>query len=537
MLSGISVFILCAVLRLAMLDRQSLWTDEFFSLAMATGHSLEHAADQADPLQGDYIESSGPVPSSQLARYLTHDPTPAGPARVIRAVRVSDTNPPFYYLTVWAWTRIFGTADRVLRLLSVMFALACFPLLWKLASRFDTEAIIPACLLFTIAPASIYYSTEGRMYSLVWCFDLGLMLASVELHERGPNWKRMVLWVVAAVGGLYTHHFFTFPFGACVLWLLIYPGRLGRPILTTLSGVTAIAISPWYVQVPQMMKSWRITKDWLTWRPDDFYWTTAPIKFAWSLLNNSDSSGLWFGGWVANRLAFTAFAALMISLLWNLRWRAFAGKYLLLWLSIASVLAGPIALDLLRHTYASGIPRYALAGMPPALLLVALAMAQLSWRTRVVAILLVAAIWQTGIRAVFSLPSRAHQPIRELAIQVAKDNPDLLILHGIPSSITGFARYLPRDIPTLSSVGQLGVRRIPGDLASAIDGRRLVALVDVSAVGAKTDDIEWLRVNAREIGKAPNRGIRIFRFVPRAGPTFAPLGFLQQRDSNLANVK
>ena len=263
---------------------------------MATGHSLEHPADRADTLQGDYIESSGPIPSSELAKYLRHDPMPAGPARVIRAVRVSDTNPPFYYLIVWAWTRIFGTADRVLRLLSVMFALACFPLLWKLASRFDTEAIIPACLLFTIAPASIYYSTEGRMYSLVWFFVLGLMLASVELHERGTNWKRMVLWVVAAVGGLYTHHFFTFPFGACVLWLLIYPGRLGRPILITLSGVTAIAISPWYVQVPQMMKSWRITKDWLTWRPDDFYWTTAPFKFAWSLLNNSDSSGLWFGG-------------------------------------------------------------------------------------------------------------------------------------------------------------------------------------------------------------------------------------------------
>ena len=175
--------------------------------------------------------------------------------------------------------------------------------------------------------------------------------------------------------------------------------------------------------------------------------------------------------------------------------------------------------------------------MPPALLLVALAMAQLSWRTRVVAILLVAAIWQTGIRAVFNLPSRAHQPIRELAVQVAKDNPDLLILHGIPSSITGFARYLPRDIPTLSSVGQLGVRRIPGDLASAIDGRRLVVLVDVSAVGAKTDDIEWLRVNAREIGKAPKRGIRIFRFVPRAGPTSAPLGPLPQRDSHLATVQ
>jgi uncharacterized membrane protein len=517
---GVSTFILCAVVRLAVIDRQSLWTDEFFSLAMATGHSLEHPADQADTLQGDYIESSGPIPSSQLARYLMHDPTPAGPARVIRAVRLSDTNPPFYYLMVWGWTRALGTADWVLRLLSTLFALGCFPLLWKLAKRFDSDAAVPACLLFTIAPLSIYYSTEGRMYSLVWFFILGLTLVSVELNERRGDWKRMVLWVLLAAGGLHTHYFFTFPFAACVLWLLICPGQFPRRSLLAMSFVTAILIAPWYVQVPHSMESWRITKDWLMWRPEDFQWTTAPFRLAWSWLSNSDHSGLWDGGRLANRLGFALFAALVISLLWKLRWRAFAGKHLLLWLWIASVVAGPIVLDLLRQTYSSAVPRYAIAGMPAALLLVALGLAQLSWRTRIVMVLLVAAIWQTGIRAIYRLPSRAHQPIRELAVQVAKDNPDLLILHGIPSAITGFARYLPRDIPTLSSVGQLGVRRIPGDLASAIENRHLVELVDVSAVGAKTDDIEWLRLNARVIGEPPKWGIRIFRFVPREGTMF-----------------
>jgi uncharacterized membrane protein len=518
---GVSTFILCAVVRLAVIDRQSLWTDEFFSLAMATGHSVEHAANQADPLQGDYIESSGQVPSSQLARYLKHDPAPASPARVIRAVRLSDTNPPFYYLTVWGWTRAFGTSDWALRLLSTLFALGCFPLLWKLAKRFDSDAAVPACLLFTIAPLSIYYSTEGRMYTLVWFFVLGLTLISVELNERGADWKRMVLWVLSAAAGLYTHYFFAFPFAACVLWLLICPGQLPRRSLVAISFVTAILIFPWYVHVPHGMDSWRITKDWLMWRPEDFQWTAAPFRLAWSWLSNSDHSGLWDGGHLANRLAFALFAALVISLLWKLRWRAFAGKHLLLWLWIASVVAGPIAFDLFRQTYVSAVPRYAIAGMPAALLLVALGLAQLSWRTRIVTLLLAAAIWQTGIRAIYQLPSRAGQPIRELAVQVAKDDPDLLILHGIPSAITGFARYLPRDTPTLSWVGQLGVRHIPRDLASAIAGRHLVVLVDVHAVGAKTDNVDWLRLHAREIGGPPKPGIRIFRFVPPDGTTFA----------------
>jgi len=519
-LSG-SIFILCAVLRIAAIDRQGLWADEFFSLAIATGHSLEHAANQADVLQGDYVQPSGSVPSSQFAQYLKHDPSPAGPMRVIRAVRLSDTNPPLYYLILWGWTRALGTGDWALRLLSTVLALGCFPLLWTLAKRFDGHAVIPACLLFTIAPLSIYYSTEGRMYSLVWFFVLGLSLLSVELHERGPELRRIVLWMLSAIGGLYTHYFFVFPFVACSLWLLICPGRLPRKYLIATSLVTVTLILPWYVHLPQSMGSWRITKDWLMWRPDDYTRTAAPFKLAWSLLSNSDSSGLWDGGRRANRLAFAVFVVVVLSLIWKLRWRAFAGKPLLLWLSIAAVIAGPMAMDLLRHTYVSAVPRYAIAGMPAAILLVALGLARLSWKTRLVMIVLVAAIWQTGIRAIYRLPSRDAQPIRELALHVANEHPDLLILHGIPSGITGFARYLPTDIPTLSWVGQLGERRVPRDLESAIAGRHMVVLVDVHSVGAKTDDIDWLRLHAREIGGPPEPGVRVFQFVPREGTTFA----------------
>ena len=64
---GMSIFVLSTVLRLTMIERQGLWTDELFSLAMATGHGLEHPADQAESAHGDYIEAPGPVASSQSA--------------------------------------------------------------------------------------------------------------------------------------------------------------------------------------------------------------------------------------------------------------------------------------------------------------------------------------------------------------------------------------------------------------------------------------------------------------------------------------
>ena len=57
----LAVFALCAGLRIPMLDRSGLWADELFSLAIATGHSLEHPASNAQPELGDYVEAPKPL--------------------------------------------------------------------------------------------------------------------------------------------------------------------------------------------------------------------------------------------------------------------------------------------------------------------------------------------------------------------------------------------------------------------------------------------------------------------------------------------
>src|SRR6266550_9433365 len=53
MVIAISLLIVAAVLRIGLVPRSGLWADELFSLAMATGHSLEHKADIADASKGD----------------------------------------------------------------------------------------------------------------------------------------------------------------------------------------------------------------------------------------------------------------------------------------------------------------------------------------------------------------------------------------------------------------------------------------------------------------------------------------------------
>ena len=99
MKSRMLIVVMAALPRIVSMSRQDLWADEVFSLAVATGHSLEHPAAAAVRL-GDFVEPAGAVPPAAFRRYLAHDAPPAGPGRVIRAVLLSDTSPPLYYLAL-----------------------------------------------------------------------------------------------------------------------------------------------------------------------------------------------------------------------------------------------------------------------------------------------------------------------------------------------------------------------------------------------------------------------------------------------------
>src|SRR5437899_1788870 len=60
------VFALAALVRVDIASRSGLWADEVFSLAIATGHSLEQPAAAADPTLGDFVESDHPVRAEEL---------------------------------------------------------------------------------------------------------------------------------------------------------------------------------------------------------------------------------------------------------------------------------------------------------------------------------------------------------------------------------------------------------------------------------------------------------------------------------------
>ena len=47
-LAATGLFALALLVRVGVASRESMWADEIFSLAIATGHSIEHPASRAD---------------------------------------------------------------------------------------------------------------------------------------------------------------------------------------------------------------------------------------------------------------------------------------------------------------------------------------------------------------------------------------------------------------------------------------------------------------------------------------------------------
>ncbi len=506
-LAGVLIFICCAVIRIALVARHGLWADELFSLAMATGHSLEHPADRANPALGDYAEAPRALPPAAYSRYLEHGESPGSPSRVVRAVLLSDTNPPLYYLLLSGWTRVLGTGDAALRLFSVLCSLACFPALWPLARRFGGEgAALSTCILFAVSPLCVFYSTEGRMYSLLVLGSVCTIWLTLELWDKGSSAERFFLWVVAGVVGLLTHYFFLFPWIAAVLWLQFHPGRFPRWLSGVGALLTVLLILPWYLHIPESLAQWRVTGHWLTIRPSGYHPIMKALSLPWSFLS---IDGVWGGSRRWGLINAGVYALLAVVALRKLSWSIFSTPRSLLWLWLLSPCLGMVAFDLVRGTYVTAVPRYALAGMPAAFLLVGLALGSLGYRLRAVFVGLIVLLCLVGVRRLFVADGRSGQNYPEVAKLLSRqlDESDLILVHSIPSGVIGIARYLERGhasetgVGFASWVGQLGRRRVPEDIEALATGRRRILLITTHEVGEPAPERSWLEENARLVEK------------------------------------
>jgi 4-amino-4-deoxy-L-arabinose transferase-like glycosyltransferase len=409
----------------------------------------------------------------------------------------------------------------MLRLFSIACSLACLPLLVAIALRTGGKgAVFASCVLFVCSPLSIYYSTEGRMYSLLWLCVLATTLVSLILREHGGNIAIYMLWIAASTAGFLTHYFFVFPWLAIVAYLLVRPGRLSRLHLAGCLVVAAMLILPWYARVPESLASWRITKDWLKWQPRGFDRLAASRDLVLQFF--SWRNKLWPDHRTTNIAALILFGFVAVAMVWRLRAQVFSQSRLLLWLLFVATCTGPLVFDLLQHSYTAAYPRYAIAALPAAYLLAGAGLACLGQRTRIIVLVLIVLAWAPNVLSIYGSQSRNWQPIREVSHSVSahSSSSDLILIHSIPSGVLGIARYADGPAKLASWVGQLRTRRVPESIHKLAAGRTRVLFVRVHEVREPAPEEDWLRANAVVSHETRLGSARIIDFRPLHAETF-----------------
>ena len=470
--------VLGIVARTALLPRQPLWADEAFSLALATGHSLEHRQDKSVPSLGDFVEPRQSVSAATLQNYLTQERLSV--SRIIRATRLSDTNPPLYYILLGLWAFWGGTSDIALRSFSLILNVASLFLLATLMRRITTpEAALAGAALFAVSPWLIFYSVEVRMYSLmVFLASLNAFLTVPIREGKNLFW---IPWAIVSAAGLWTHYFYVFPLAGITLYLFVFIPSKSR-VYCYLSLVAVILmVTPWYSKLPSLLGEWRVSQGWELWRPATYGLVKSPLTVAsgWFSCRTSPPWNLWSNYRLCNGCAFAAFAAAAIIGGWRGGSRWFDSYLLLPGLWFLAAALGPTAFDLLRHSFISMIPRYSICAAPPALALAGVSLSYIRPAGRRALLVIIFVAWLPILSAIFNSPSRFGPSAVLIAGHVNKqcERSDVVIIDATPSDILAVSRYLRAEIRVLPWVQQLRGAYLPSSIDEVGLGIRRILLV------------------------------------------------------------
>lgn len=245
----------------------------------------------------------------------------------------AEPHPLLYYFLLSRWTAVAGTSPLAIRLLSVFFGLLTIALIYRLGRTFfDPQTGWVAAFITTIAPFSIYYSQEARMYSL-----LGLScLATLYFLGRGwqtGKWQHWLGFSLAGATALYSHNLALFFVFSLLLWLFWQSWRQAKgyrlPFMASL--LLLLLYAPWVSilgrQLGQLQKAYWVTKPGLV--------EIVQTVYVWHF--SADNQGL-PALWLPIAI-FSSFLFLAVVGLESRKWLSKPLDKLLLWATVLPVVA------------------------------------------------------------------------------------------------------------------------------------------------------------------------------------------------------
>jgi hypothetical protein len=312
-----------------------------------------------------------------------------------------ETTGAFYHSLLWLW-KFIGTNELILRVPSLIFAVAALPVTFFVGRRFlGVPWASVAAILLAVSALWFGHAQEARPYA-AFLFMSGLSTLTLMRSTESPSRGRWVTYAVITVLAVWTHLMMAFVVMAQVIAMTAHPQARTWWRSAALS-VLVVALSALPIA----------------------YSITHAVQSRWDWLQGPTPEGLWAG---ARHLASDP--GNVLTLVWLGLWAAGmaigqrrfwidrAAGWPILMVALTSVLAvvGPWLGSFFREMYA---PRYIFEALAPMILLATLTLSAL--RPRIIGAAAAIALIATGLYVTVSWHGTLGWPDFRAAVRVIVD--------------------------------------------------------------------------------------------------------------------
>lgn len=409
-----------------------------------------------------------------------------------------DVHVPGYHLLLRTWRLAFGGDVETARALSMVFFLACLPVLYLVARRMlRTRWALLAVAVFALSPFMNWYGNEARMYTMLVFATLLSQLFFLRVLRRGSagDWTGFAL---TAVAGAYTHYFFLFVLVVQGLAFLVVSSRerwrgLGRMAGTAV--LVALALLPWLAYF-RAEGSASGTRPQLP-SPSSVDFTNVYSQFLGGFLPDSANSAL-----------VATWPLLMLAALLVVRVARRPDRELG---AVVAAAFGPVLLAfVLSHVISPFfLSRYMIAALPAVVLLVVAFVAAMRPRFAVVSAAVVLALTAT---ATVAEAVRTDVPVKEdyrgaAQLLGEKATPSDLVVVSSPFTIWPFEKYYDGDAKVVTLPGwdrrggipAFDAAALPDQVDALASGHQRVYLLLSYDQGYETDIADFFQKNYAKV--------------------------------------
>jgi hypothetical protein len=146
--------------------------------------------------------------------------------RMLDELRTTDVHPPLHHAVLWVTVRLIGTSEFAVRLPSLIAMTALIPVLYAAGRElYDRRTGLAAAALATVAPFTVWYADEARMYGFFMLFGTLALWMQVRAIRTGRT-RDFLLWAAAAAAMIWTQYFAVLFVGAQAI---AYVAAIARP--------------------------------------------------------------------------------------------------------------------------------------------------------------------------------------------------------------------------------------------------------------------------------------------------------------------